>query len=99
MQSIITNGAVGNGGGGGKHLSNKKSIINDEKIMKVASVYAMGSLSPVLSKHQAVQQQYQKLRDLSQGSLNSNNNRNSHVSISLSNVKLPYLINKIGGPQ
>jgi len=65
VPSIIANGGVANGGGGGKHLSNKKSIINDEKIMKVASVYAMGSLSPVLSKHQAVQQQYQKLRDLS----------------------------------
>jgi hypothetical protein len=26
----------------------RKSIINEEKIMKVASVYAMGSLSPVL---------------------------------------------------
>lgn len=68
----------------------RKSIINDEKIMRVASVYAMGSLSPVLQKYMSNQMPSNKVRELSLGSNISNNgNKNSNVSISLSNVKLP----------
>lgn len=38
------------GSGAAKH-NVRKSLVSDEKIMKVASVYAMGSLSPALQKH------------------------------------------------
>ena len=71
--------------------------------MKVASVYAMGSLSPALQKHVRQQQQaYNKIRDLSLGNASNNHNhhqlyKNSNVGISLSNVKLPQLANKFNG--
>ena len=55
---------------GSRHIP-KKSMIHDERVLKVASVYAMDSLSPVLKRQAA---QYQKMRDLSQG---PNINRNS----------------------
>jgi hypothetical protein len=72
----------------------RKSIIHDEKIMKVAQVYAMGSLSPGLQRHVRQQQQQAKLRELSLGSNNTALFKHSNVAISLSNVRLPQLANK-----
>jgi hypothetical protein len=52
------NSMIGGYAGGPKHIP-KKSMVHDERVLKVAQVYANDSLSPVLRK------QHQKMRDLS----------------------------------
>ena len=61
--------------------------------MKVASVYAIGSLSPVLKRHLRNQlgQHNSRVRDLSNPS-----GQSRYVGVSLSNVKLPQLVNRVG---